>query len=331
MATYGWRQETSLEAWLFAEPWRFDFFQAVRLLEHAAPAATAPGLGQDAAEEAVRFVSRVDLEFAASEIRDLKPPKTDGPPVMTVSFMGLAGLEGPLPRTDTERILERVRQKDTAFRDFLDIFNHRLISLLVRARKAHFPALSVKQPHQTPVAHYLRCLFGTGLASLQNRLPVNERLLLHYAGILAQRPRSASGLERMLADYFRIPVTIHQMVGQWRTIEPEQQSRIGTSGQNQALGTAVIGTRYWDQQGRLEIELGPMGFSMFQDLLPGGDGHKPLRELTRFHVGPEVEFGFRLILAAKEVPGSTLGKARLRWTSWLKTRPFTSDDNQVRL
>jgi type VI secretion system protein ImpH len=331
MAAFGWKEKQSLRAWLFAEPWRFDFFQAVRLLERLRPDATAVGEGPDPSREAIRFVSRVGLEFAASEIQDLRPPDGDQPPVMTVNFMGLAGLEGPLPRVDTERILERVRQKDTAFRDFLDIFNHRLISLMVRARKAHAPALSNGEPHQTPLAHYLQSLFGTGLRSLQNRMPVHERLLLHYAGILSQRPRSASGLERMLADYFGVSVRIRQLVGQWRNIEPEQCSRIGLSGRNQALGNAVLGARYWDQQGGLEVELGPMTLPEFQDLLPAGKGYPTLCELTRFYLGNDCEFRFRLVLAAAEVPASRLGETRLRWTSWLKTRPFAADDSQVRL
>ena len=332
MAVFGWKETQSLEAWLFAEPWRFDFFQAVRLLERLRQDATPLAEGSDSDREAVRFISRVGLEFASSEIQDLQPSLHAGdPPVMTVTFLGLAGLQGPLPRVDTERLLERVRHKDTAFRDFLDIFNHRLVSLMVRARKSHFPALCSQEPHRTPVANYLRSFFGAGLASLQNRMPISERLLLHYAGILSQRPRSASGLERMLADYFRVPVQIHQMMGQWRELEPEQCSRIGLSGQNQDLGNAVLGQRYWDQQGRLEVELGPMGFPMFQDLLPSGKGYLPLCELTRFYVGTDYEFGFRLVLKASEVPASRLGQARLRWTSWLKTRPFTADSDQVQI
>ena len=213
MAAFGWREHESLEKWLFAEPWKFDFFQAVRLLERLIPDALPLAEGSDPEREPVRFIARVGLEFPSSEIQDLRPASGAGdPPLMTVNFMGLAGLQGPLPRADTERILERIRQKDTAFRDFLDIFNHRLVSLTVRARKAHLPALSSHEPHRTPVANYLRSFFG-GLPTLQNRMQVNERLLLHYTGILSQRPRSASGLERMLADYFRVPVKLTQMIG----------------------------------------------------------------------------------------------------------------------
>ena len=45
-----------------------------------------------------------------------------------------------LPYCYTELILERLREKDTSFASFLDIFNHRMISLFYRAwEKYRFP------------------------------------------------------------------------------------------------------------------------------------------------------------------------------------------------
>src|SRR5947199_9804372 len=52
---------------------------------------------------------------------------------MKVNFMGLSSPTGVLPTPYTELIIERAQKKDNGFRDFLDIFNHRLISLFYRA------------------------------------------------------------------------------------------------------------------------------------------------------------------------------------------------------
>jgi type VI secretion system protein ImpH len=329
MAGFGWQREKSVRDWLLAEPYRFDFYQAVRLLEIVAPEAASPGESSEPEKEAVRFLSRVGLDFPASDIQQIAPTS---PPQMTVNFLGLAGSQGPLPGPDTERIIERVWHKDLAMRDFLDIFNHRLVSLLYRVRKLHRVGLSARTPNETPIARYLYSAFGLGLSPLRNRLPTCDPALLHFSGILAQQPRSSVGLERLLTDQFQVRMIVKQFVGVWRTLEPDQWTKIGRAGRNQVLGqTAVAGTRVWDQQGRFEVQLGPMKFARFLDFLPLRRGWAPLCALTRFYAGQQFDFSFRLVLKREDVPQTHLGKSRLGWTSWLKTAPFTADDSQVRL
>jgi type VI secretion system protein ImpH len=318
---------------LFAEPWEFEFFQAVRLLELLRPGNLPPGEGIEADEEVVRFRSVVSHVFPGAEIQALESPKDPGAaPVMTANLFNIGGASGPLPDQDSDLAIERAWRKDYAMRDFLDIFHHRLLSLLVKTRKAHHPAFTPLAPDQGPVAQYLYALFGLAPSSLQGRMQVPDRSFIFYSGILSQHPRSASGLERLLADYFGTPVQVLQLIGQWRQLEPEEWTRLGVTGKNQTLGGgAMVGTRIWDQQGHFEVNLGPMKLPMLRDFLPTGGGYTPLCELTRFYVGPEFDFSFRLKLGAEEVPESRLGQSRLGWTSWLKTRRFDHDDSQMRL
>lgn len=330
---FGWKQQRSVEDWLFAEPWEFEFFQAVRLLELLYHDRTPPGEGFSAAEEVVRFRSTVTQVFAASEVQALaRPPAPGEPPEMSVNLSSLGGATGPLPADDSDRVIERAWRKDFAGRDFLDLFHHRLLSLLVRTRKAHHPSYTALTPFEGPIASYLYAFFGLAPETLQNRTRVADRALVFYSGILSQHPRSASGLEQLLGDYFGIPARVVQLLGQWRQLEPHTWTLIGRAGQNHGLGDgALLGTRVWDQQGRFEVNLGPMPLRTFLDLLPRGSGFEPLCQLARFYAGPELEFGFRLTLSASEVPESRLGQSWLGWTSWLKTQPFASDDSQVRL
>lgn len=333
MGTFGWQGEQSVKDWLFSEPYRFDFFQAVRLLERLSPQATSPGLGPEPGKEAVRFHSQVGLNFPASEVQQISPPGDLGsPPDMTVNFLGLAGPQGPLASRDTELIIERAWNKDLAMRDFLDIFNHRIVSLFYRVRKAHRIALTAQPPSETPVARYLYSLLGLGIAPLRDRMQTGDRALLYFTGILSQKPRSAIGLERLLTDHFQVNAAVRQFVGVWRALEPDQWTLIGVTGRNQFLGrNAVAGSRIWDQQGRFEVEIGPMKLAQFLDFLPTGRGWRPLCELTRFYAGQEFEFRFRLTLEAGDVQETRLGKSLLGWTSWLKTSRFISDDSQVQL
>jgi type VI secretion system protein ImpH len=126
------------------------------------------------------------------------------------------------------------------------------------------------------------------------------------------------------------PVLVCQLEGAWRNIDRTEQTVLGKHGRNAVLGNgAVLGSKVWDQQGSIEIELGPLSFARFQHFLPGAPGYAAIVELSRFYVGVELEIRFRLVLAASEIPSLNLGTARLGYTSWLKTRPARSDDSQV--
>lgn len=331
---YGWGKHTAVEDWLFAEGHRFDFFQAVRLLEIIntlnGERLVPPGQSADPAREIVHFRSVVNLDFPSSDVAQVKRRKDiplreqpKAPAEMTVNFLGLAGCLGALDIPSTELVLQRTSHNDKALRDFLDIFNHRLVSLLYRIRKHHRVGLGAATPGDDQIARYLYSLIGMGTPRLQGRMHIRDRALLYYAGILAQQPRSMAGLQRILTDYFHVDVKTTQFVGQWCELEEDQWMRIGESGTNQRLGhdTCVLGTRVWDQHARFEIELGPLGLEDFESFLPTEWRFSVLCDLVRFYVKDEFEFNVRLILKADEIPAVELStEPALSWMSWLGPR-----------
>jgi type VI secretion system protein ImpH len=332
---YGWGKGSAVEDWLFAEGHSFDFFQAVRLLEiihNNGPTPpgerlVSPGQSADPTREIVHFRSAVKLDFPTSDIAQVKRRKDiplreqpKAPAEMTVNFMGLAGGLGALDIPSTELVLERASHNDKALKDFLDIFNHRLVSLLYRIRKHHRVGLGAATPGDDQFARYLYSLIGIGTPRLQNRMHIRDRALLYYAGILAQQPRSMAGLKLILTDYFQVEVETTQFVGKWCDLEESQWTRIGESGANQRLGrdTVVVGTRVWDQHARFEVQLGPLGLEDFESFLPTEWRFGVLCDLVRFYVKDEFEFNIKLILKAEEIPSVELSsQPALSWTSWL--------------
>src|SRR5258708_37705844 len=99
---------------LLDEPYRFGFFQAVRLLERIYKGHRPVGRDGDILREVIRFRTRATLGFPASEIHDLTWPDPEryNVPEMTVDFMGLTGPLGVLPIHYTEFLMERLRAKD---------------------------------------------------------------------------------------------------------------------------------------------------------------------------------------------------------------------------
>ncbi len=241
MPEFGWKKEASVAEWLFAEPWEFEFFQAVRLLELLYHDRVPPGEGAAPDDEMVRFRSTVTQVFPASEVQTLRQPTESGHPVeMAVNLASLGGAAGPLPAVDSDRVIERAWRKDFATRDFLDLFHHRLLSLLVRTRKTHHPSYTALTPFEGPIAQYFYAFFGLGPAELRDRTRVADRSLVFYSGILSQHPRSASGLEQLLSDYFQVSAKVTQLLGQWRNLEPDGWTAIGPAGRNRGLGEGAI-------------------------------------------------------------------------------------------
>jgi len=327
-AGYGWQKDRSLRDWLFDEPFRFEFYQAVRLLEALQP--PAPEAAGEPQGDPVRFRSRVSFDFPASEIQSIE--ETEGVPRLTVNFLGLAGAMGPLPAPYSEMILAATARKDNAAADFLDIFNHRLVMLLYRTRQAHRPPLTSRSPDEGAIARYLFSLIGLGLPQTRKSLGIPARSLLHYIGLLIRKPGTAAGLETLLADFFDVPVRVHQFVGLWRPLDSTQWTAIGVRGRNHAIGRdAVLGTKVWDQSASVVIALGPLTLEQFGSFLSGGRGHAELSALTRFYLGTEQDAEAHLILKANEVPASPIGKSRLGYTSWLRSRAFAGSDQPVRV
>ncbi len=319
---------------LAESPTAFEFFQAVRLLMAAAPDRAAIGEFGDPAEEAVRFTVNPELGFPASEIAGLD--MQESPRRLAVNFMGLTGPLGVLPLNYSMHLAERVRQRDTAMRDFLDIFNHRMISLFYRAWEKSRFVIGYGRHQQDGLTRHLLDLVGLGTPGLQRRMPVHDEALLYYAGALTPRTRPAAALEGMLADYFGVPVAVEQFVGAWYALEGSAYCVLGDEDDAGALGGAVIGEEVWDAQARIRVRMGPLTRKQYDDLLPAGRGWKTLVTLARFFVGDQLDVDVQLVLARDEVRPCALGAEDadalpLGWTTWLTSAPMTRDPDDTLL
>lgn len=316
-------------------PEHFGFFQAVRLLGRLAPDRIPVGLEGPPGREVVRFRTTATLEFPPSEIHDLRfdSENPDRPPQMTVAFGGTTGPLGVLPVPYTELLIERIRYKDLALWEFLDIFNHRFVSLFFRAwRKYRFP-IAYEAGGDDPFTAGLYALIGLGTDGLRDRQSVPDEVLLLYAGLIAQRPHSESALVSMLRDYFGVPVGIRQFIGQWLDLESADQSRLGA--RNSRLGVDfVLGGRVWNNQSRFRIRVGPLRFREYLLFLPNGSAFRPLNDLLRFLVGLEFDFDVQPVLKKEEIPECQLRSEAtpppmLGWTSWLKSGPSPKDASEL--
>lgn len=333
MASENRGTDTPLVRTLYDEPYRFEFFQAVRLLERVHRDRRPVGGAGDPSREIVRFRTRVSLEFPSSEIHEMTGTAEGERPDMTVAFMGATGPLGVLPHAYTELLIDRTRHKDTALWEFLDLFNHRLISLFYRAWERYRFPIAYERGERDAFTDHLFGLVGFGTRGLKNRSAFDDRALVFYGGHVANQPHSAVAIESVLRDYFGVEAKVEQCVGQWLELDEECRTRLGTA--NARLGVdTVAGSRVWDAQAKFRVRFGPLALEAFKDFLPVGSAFRPAAELARLLAGQEFDFDVQLTLRADEVPACELAgdearRPMLGWTSWLKTRPFAHDDSQV--
>lgn len=359
MASQSRREISTLVDEVFQEGYRFDFFQAVRLLEHIAEAQT-PGVrpvGYDhhPQREATRFRALPAHSFPAATIASIESPEEaddsalgpqSRPAALTVGFMGLTGPQGVLPQHYTTMLIERLRAHDHGIKDFFDLFNHRLISLFYRAwEKYRFTVGYERLQGSAPTADpdlFTDCLYslvGMGTAHLREQMHVADESIVYYAGQFSQGRRSAVGLERLLTDYFRLPVEIEQFVAHRERLNPEDRwnlpDRQRPHGRNSELDAGmVLGTTVWVVQSRFRIRLGPLNYEQFRRFWPTGGDLRPLCELARLYAGPEMDFEVQPLLEAHDTPWFRLNAPepdapRLGWNTWLRSSECDRDNDQV--
>ncbi len=339
----------------FRKAWRFDFFQAVKVLEglvrterEAAGGETAPpGSSNDPTEEALRFTSTVSLAHQASDIRRVIVwPRDRDQPKMQVNFIGLCGARGPMPNWYAELIRDRTILGDHGLRAFLDVFNHRLVSLFYRVRQRHRPTLHTERPETHPFASYLMSFSGLGTEASRACLDeareeagggIAPRDLIFYAGLFWQRERSMLSLERLLTHYFGLDFRGHELTGGWLSLAPEERTALTTGPGHNKLGVSTIaGSRVPNPQAGFELSLENLSWEDFSDYLPIGPRHPALIRLVNLFTRSAFDFHLRLRVRTDEVlssrpPLSAEGGPRLGWTSWLVTKRLEGETAEIRV
>jgi type VI secretion system protein ImpH len=304
---------------LSGTPRRFRLDAAVRVLTRARRT-------YDPAE-AVRFRSPAGLVYPPSEVIEIRQ-QGDTVPEMTVGLMGLTGPSGVLPRYYSELVTQTLRARSAALRDFLDLLTHRFVAFFARAATKYEPARAAETAllqggtARDPVAQVLLALTGYGTPHLADRLAAGTEPLLHYAGVVALRPRSADRLGALISDWLGMSVEVVEFAGAWLTLPPDQRTRISANGAWCRLGVdAAAGIRAWDPQARVILRIGPLDLKTFQRLLPDRIALHRLVSLVRAYLGFELGFAINPVLAAREVPPLRLDATadpppRLGWNTW---------------
>jgi type VI secretion system protein ImpH len=313
---------------LAAQPYAHDFYVALRRLQCQFPDQERIGYSSALEQDPVRFAQSPALDFAPSTLEAFRQKDPARPPVVYSRHFGLFGPNGPLPLCLTEYARDRIlHHGDPTFAAFCNIFHHRLTSFFFRAWADAQKTVDFDRGKDEHWSQYFRSLVGLGLASLNDRDSVPDHSKMYHAGRLTQQNRNAEGLAAIVQDFFGVQTEVQTFVGRWLKLPSNSICQLGQSPDTGSLGsTLLVGSRIWTCQLHFRLRLGPMKLADFERLLPTGDSFQRLRDWVRFYAGDEFTWDAQLVLAKEEIPVAQLGRAgRLGWTTWLKTKPFNRD------
>lgn len=351
MASTDRSAQSALISLVAQDPYRFDFFQAMRLLECAYQDQPRFGTSKKASDDPIRLGQDPELTFFASSIAsfDLARKSRQGKtmlPRLAINLFGLFGPNGALPLHITEYARERLtHHRDPTLARFIDIFHHRMMCLFYRAWANSQPTVSYDRPQDDRFADYIGSLLGIGTDSLRNRDSMSDHAKLFYSGVLSAQNKCPEGLLTVIAGILSVPVSLEEFVGEWMEITMDDQTCLGHK--NATLGqSALIGSGVYGCQHKFRLNFVALTLKQYLNLLPGSHGLNQLLAIVRNYVGDEYTWDVNLSLKHDEVPAElALGKpaqqgakpthlggmAQLGWTTWLGPRNSVYPANDLLL
>lgn len=239
----------------------------------------------------------------------------------------LTGALGALPYAYSELLAQRNKEKEFAFQAFLNLFNHRAVSLLYEGWLSQMwvdatpamPDKNVSKPRAALMAY-------TGIlptTDFFNRPAPLWGHLINHAGVFSRRTRTASGLISVLKNQFELEVDLEQFVGKWFEISKNMRYRL-TNGRNSfQLGVNTsLGITTLHLQAFFRIHLTVKNANQYLQLAPGSTQIQLMQQLIRAYVGEELQFQIVIHVEGALVPCSPLTtqknkSIRLGWNSLL--------------
>jgi len=284
------------------------FVPLVALLEQLTAGAVRVGGDGPPSEEAIRFRHDPSLTFSSGDVSQLRlVPRVDewgqshgGPKhvfEVVTTFLGLTGASSPLPGYMVEEIAQE--DPDRPLRQhFLDLFHHRLLSLLYRALTRYMPEAEATRAGDDVWTRRVLALAGLDTYERGPSVGLSVSQLLRLAPLLSARARTGRTLELALSDVLRedlgeARVTVRQFAGSWVEVDSEQRMMLGKL--NSHLGrTSMLGGKLFDRAGKFIIGISPLDGGTYHRLLPEGDLSPLVREVVALVVRDPLECALEL-------------------------------------
>lgn len=290
---------------------RYSFFQAYRLLRLLA---SREGVTE---HDNIRVRPRLGLGFPQTDLQNIQALGHQRYRI-TANFLGLYGVDSPLPTFYTEDLLNEQSDGYAVNREFLDIFAQSIYPMFFQAWLKARPALRVLEYADQGMLDILYSFVGIAQPRKHLNTP-GMGLLLRFGSIYSQHVRTAAGLHTVLKTCFAsAKVELKQLQPVWVDIPNAQRFRLGQSACS--LGqSAHVGERCRSLDG-ITISLTGLPAALYRDLLPGHVAFEQLRFLVDYYLIEPFPVKIELGINAQEAAPACLGEsewAELGADTWI--------------
>lgn len=282
-----------------------NFYRFCQLLEQSQPDKPATGSTWQVREEPVRFRPHPGMGFPVSEIKGVELAEHSHlPPTVRITFMGLYGVESPLPTHYIDDITQR-REGCEATTDFLDIFNHRLIAQYYRIwRKYSYPA-TFEDGGKDKTSQYLLGLAGLGIDGCTDTIAAPASRFLALLPVMLLPGRTAEGmtsLVRLLAPNTQAKIWNHDK----RRVPLKKPLTMSVSHPVTLTNRPVMGNYATDVNSQVLMRLTTSNLFEVQGWLPGGVLHTDLMALLHVYLGSRLDVRLQLCVDRSLLPDATM-------------------------
>jgi len=245
------------------------------------------------------------MGFPASEIKSFEAADyPDHPPTVRVTFMGLYGVESPLPTRYIDDITQR-REGYEATANFLDIFNHRLIAQYYRIwRKYSYPA-TFEEGCKDKTSQYLLGLAGLGIDGCTDSIATPASRFLALLPVMLLPGRTAEGmasLVRLLAPGTQAKIWHHDK----RRVPLKKPLTMSVRQPVSLTNRPVMGNYATDVNSQVLMRMVTADPAEVQGWLPGGELHTDLMALLHVYLGSRLDVRLQLCVDRSLLPDATM-------------------------
>ncbi|CCN36822.1 conserved hypothetical protein [Vibrio nigripulchritudo SO65] len=276
-------------------------------------------------QENIELKVAQQLGYEIGEFTKIKPKHNQSLIVMT-NLIGLTGENGVLPKHYSELILQRLKADDPTLQDFLDIFNHRILSLFYRTWQNFQPTVQHRRVSQNTFSPWDQVL-----TSLTGNL--GDRAI-HWGGLFGKPVKSRGAIQACLESLSGCEVEIHDFKGKWMQLTDDEQTRLCSKkmpeGQFSELGRgASLGQKAWNVNAGFTVEFTAKGQDQVHGMMPKGERITEIKALCQDLLGETASIEWTLTAEYKHLPKVQLKKGGGRLALGSVLAPHKRSENNT--